>query len=166
MLAEVYRAEPRAGRRDRAGAALERIGLTERAEFLPSQLSGGERQRVAIARAVMGRPSLQARRPLSITVPVVIGSPSGCQRRQDAIDGPHLTPRSRGDLAFVGDHDDRRSLFVQIPKRSRVVAVVPRVQVARRFIAEQLSGQGAGSGAGESPCSFRAFPGSISEAKP
>ena len=58
MLAEVYRAEPRAGRRDRAGAALERIGLTERAKFLPSQLSRGERQRVAIARAVMGRPSL------------------------------------------------------------------------------------------------------------
>ena len=34
--------------------AIERLGLTERAEFFPDDLSGGERQRVAIARAVVG----------------------------------------------------------------------------------------------------------------
>ena len=58
MLAEVYRHEPQAGRRDRALAAIERVGLTHRADFLPSKLSGGERQRVAIARALVGSPSL------------------------------------------------------------------------------------------------------------
>ena len=58
MLAEIYRGAPRANRRQRAAAALEQIGLAERAEFLPSRLSGGERQRVAIARAVTGAPSL------------------------------------------------------------------------------------------------------------
>ncbi len=35
-------------------AALERLGLADRADFYPDQLSGGERQRVAIARAVVG----------------------------------------------------------------------------------------------------------------
>ena len=58
MLAEVYRHEPQAGRRDRALAAIERVGLANRADFLPSKLSGGERQRVAIARALVGSPSL------------------------------------------------------------------------------------------------------------
>lgn len=37
-----------------AVAALDRLGLAERAESYPDDLSGGERQRVAIARAVVG----------------------------------------------------------------------------------------------------------------
>lgn len=58
MLAEVYRKSTSRGRRDRAGAALEQVGLGRRMEFMPTKLSGGERQRVAIARAVMGAPSV------------------------------------------------------------------------------------------------------------
>jgi len=58
MLAEIYRHGPRHGRRERALAAIERVGLLHRADFLPSKLSGGERQRVAIARAIVGSPSL------------------------------------------------------------------------------------------------------------
>ena len=58
MLAEVYRHQPQAGRRERALAAIKRVGLTHRADFLPTKLSGGERQRVAIARALIGSPSL------------------------------------------------------------------------------------------------------------
>lgn len=46
---------PRAARR-RATELLERIGLADRAGFLPSALSGGQRQRVAIARAVSNQP--------------------------------------------------------------------------------------------------------------
>jgi macrolide transport system ATP-binding/permease protein len=58
MLAEVYRKQPQGGRRERALAAIERVGLSHRADFLPAKLSGGERQRVAIARALVGSPSL------------------------------------------------------------------------------------------------------------
>jgi putative ABC transport system ATP-binding protein len=39
-----------AGRRDRAAAALELVGLGHRVSARPTRLSGGERQRVAIAR--------------------------------------------------------------------------------------------------------------------
>jgi len=58
MLAEVYRRQSQGGRRERALAAIERVRLGHRADFLPTKLSGGERQRVAIARALMGSPSL------------------------------------------------------------------------------------------------------------
>ena len=47
-----------AERRRRGMAALEQVGLTERAFHHPSQLSGGQQQRVAIARALVNRPPL------------------------------------------------------------------------------------------------------------
>ncbi|MBI4236197.1 MAG: ABC transporter ATP-binding protein [Chloroflexi bacterium] len=52
----VYAGVP--GRRRRALAALERVGLAQRASHWPNQLSGGEQQRVAIARAMVNRPAL------------------------------------------------------------------------------------------------------------
>ncbi len=58
MLAETYAADSRTGRRDRAIAALDQVGLADFADRSPSELSGGERQRIAIARAVVGGPSL------------------------------------------------------------------------------------------------------------
>lgn len=42
----------------RAEALLERMGLEERHDFLPSQVSGGERQRAAVARALALKPPL------------------------------------------------------------------------------------------------------------
>ena len=49
---------PAAERRERTRALLEYVGLSGRAEHLPSQLSGGEMQRVAVARALANRPAL------------------------------------------------------------------------------------------------------------
>jgi putative ABC transport system ATP-binding protein len=41
-----------------ARQSLERVGLSDRSEHLPSQLSGGEQQRVAVARALINHPKL------------------------------------------------------------------------------------------------------------
>ena len=54
----IYRGMKAAERRERANAALERVGMAHRAKHLPSQLSGGQQQRVAVARAVAGQPSI------------------------------------------------------------------------------------------------------------
>ena len=56
----LYNAErlTRSERRDRALAALDSVGLSERAAHHPSQLSGGQQQRLAIARSLMNDPSL------------------------------------------------------------------------------------------------------------
>ena len=45
-------------RRERAMAALESVGLLQRAGHLPSELSGGQQQRVAIARALVTDPAI------------------------------------------------------------------------------------------------------------
>ena len=59
MLADVYARRRRArAARERALAALERVGMATGATSCRRKLSGGEQQRVAIARALLGRPSL------------------------------------------------------------------------------------------------------------
>jgi putative ABC transport system ATP-binding protein len=57
-LALDVRGEPAQAAKDKAHAALDRVGLSGKTRNYPNQLSGGEQQRVAIARAVVGDPSV------------------------------------------------------------------------------------------------------------
>jgi len=57
-LPMMFAGVPREERRQRVRQALEKVGLTPRADHRPDQLSGGEQQRVAIARAVVMSPAL------------------------------------------------------------------------------------------------------------
>ena len=54
----IYRGVSASERRDRAAAALDVVGMSDRMHHRPNELSGGEQQRVAIARALAGCPSV------------------------------------------------------------------------------------------------------------
>lgn len=96
MLAELYRGTSRKGRKERAVAALEQVGLGHRLGFEPRHLSGGERQRVAIARAVVGQPAL-----------LLCDEPTGNldSRSTDAILSLFGTLRAAGLTIVVITHD-------------------------------------------------------------
>jgi putative ABC transport system ATP-binding protein len=57
-VALLYLRVPRAERRQRVTAALDRVDLAHRARHRPKQLSGGQQQRVAVARALVANPKL------------------------------------------------------------------------------------------------------------
>lgn len=57
-LPMIYAGISKKERDERAAEALEKLGLKERIEHLPTELSGGQKQRVAIARAVANEPKI------------------------------------------------------------------------------------------------------------
>jgi putative ABC transport system ATP-binding protein len=77
-------------------AALEAVGIAERASHYPDELSGGERQRVAIARAVVGERHL-----------LLADEPSGAldSTNSEAVMRMILTACKQGAAAVVVTHD-------------------------------------------------------------
>ena len=66
---------PKAEADEKAMAALDLVGLRERADFYPSQISGGQQQRVAIARALALEPMVMLfDEPTSALDPELVGS--------------------------------------------------------------------------------------------
>ncbi|NBC82465.1 MAG: ATP-binding cassette domain-containing protein [Bacteroidetes bacterium] len=58
MIALAIGGVPRNQRKSMAMGLMEKVGLGDRVDHLPSELSGGESQRVAIARALANNPSV------------------------------------------------------------------------------------------------------------
>ncbi|QAA33172.1 ABC transporter ATP-binding protein [Clostridium manihotivorum] len=57
-LPMVYAGVPKKERREKALAALEKVGLGQRIKHRPNEISGGQKQRVAIARAIVNTPAV------------------------------------------------------------------------------------------------------------
>jgi ABC-type lipoprotein export system ATPase subunit len=95
----------RAARR-RASALLDRVGLADRAAFLPSALSGGQRQRVAIARALVSDPQV-----------VLADEPTGNLDSQATVEVLRL---------FEDLHEARQTLVI-VTHDSRIAATADRL---------------------------------------
>lgn len=72
---------PKAEARDKALALLEKVGLSDRADYYPAHLSGGQQQRVAIARALAMDPDVMLfDEPTSALDPELVGEVLGVMR--------------------------------------------------------------------------------------
>jgi len=93
----------RAQRKRNVQAALELVGLADRAKHKPAELSGGQQQRVAIARALIADPTL-----------LVCDEPTGDLDRESAEDILNLIKtlnQKQGKTIIMVTHDPRAAAY-------------------------------------------------------
>jgi len=123
-LPMVFAGLPRGQRRKRVQAALEAVGLEDRADHRPSELSGGQRQRVAIARATILRPRV-----------LLADEPTGNLDRASGEQVLALLERLNGEglTLVVVTHD------IEVARRARRVLVLEDGRIVRRLAGKDLS---------------------------
>jgi putative ABC transport system ATP-binding protein len=121
----IFAGVPRAERRRRAAAALDAMGLTDRAEHRPAEMSGGQRQRVAIARSIVMSPRV-----------LLADEPTG---NLDSASGGQVLDlldrlRAEGLTLVVVTHDPG------VARRADRVLVLVDGLVARRMAGSEMTG--------------------------
>jgi cell division transport system ATP-binding protein len=97
MLPLIVTGAARAEAEQRARAALDKVGLLERAHAHPLELSGGEQQRVSIARAIVNRPQI-----ILADEPTANLDRASANRVLDALKAFHAV----GVTCVISTHDD------------------------------------------------------------
>ena len=92
----IYAGVPKAERMKRAAAALDKVGLSDRMNFIPNQLSGGQKQRVAIAGVVAMEPKC-----IVLDEPTAMLDPNG---RADVIRTAHELNQKKGVTIILITH--------------------------------------------------------------
>jgi cell division transport system ATP-binding protein len=98
MLPLIVTGAARSQAEQRARAALDKVGLLERASALPLELSGGEQQRAAIARAIVNRPQI-----ILADEPTANLDRAAAERVIDALHAFH----SAGVTCLISSHDEQ-----------------------------------------------------------
>ncbi|WP_426169278.1 cell division ATP-binding protein FtsE [Pseudoduganella sp. R-34] len=98
MMPLLVTGSPRAAAEQRARAALDKVGLLDRADGQPLALSGGEQQRVSIARAIVNRPQI-----ILADEPTANLDRASANRVIDALHAFH----SVGVTCLISSHDEQ-----------------------------------------------------------